>query len=165
MPYPIEIISGHEEARLIFMGVEHTQSEKGRKLVIDIGGGSTELVIGENFEPILIESQRMGCVSFSRQFFPNQKLANPLFVKLAKKQHVNGKIAWQYKMTGWDVALGASGTIKAAHEILVEFGEKDGVITPERLLMLTKQVLRFKNLRISPYRDYPMSVNTVLYLV
>lgn len=68
MPYPIEIISGHEEARLIFMGVEHTQSEKGRKLVIDIGGGSTELVIGENFEPILIESQRMGCVSFSRQF-------------------------------------------------------------------------------------------------
>lgn len=57
------------------------------------------------------------------------------------------KIAWQYKMTGWDVALGASGTIKAAHEILVEFGEKDGVITPERLLMLTKQVLRFKRFK------------------
>jgi exopolyphosphatase/guanosine-5'-triphosphate,3'-diphosphate pyrophosphatase len=51
IPYPIEIISGNEEARLIFMGVEHTQPEKGRKLVIDIGGGSTELVIGEDFEP------------------------------------------------------------------------------------------------------------------
>ncbi len=47
------------------MGVEHTQPEKGRKLVIDIGGGSTELVIGENFEPILVESRRMGCVSFA----------------------------------------------------------------------------------------------------
>ncbi len=51
IPYPIEIISGNEEARLIFMGVEHTQPERGRKLVIDIGGGSTELVIGEDFEP------------------------------------------------------------------------------------------------------------------
>ena len=55
IPYPIEIISGNEEARLIFMGVEHTQPEKGRKLVIDIGGGSTELVIGEDFEPRLVE--------------------------------------------------------------------------------------------------------------
>lgn len=70
IPYPIEIISGNEEARLIFMGVEHTQPEKGRKLVIDIGGGSTELVIGENFEPILVESRRMGCVSFAQLYFP-----------------------------------------------------------------------------------------------
>ena len=66
IPYPIEIISGNEEARLIFMGVEHTQPERGRKLVIDIGGGSTELVIGEDFEPRLVESRRMGCVSFSQ---------------------------------------------------------------------------------------------------
>ncbi|SUH35831.1 exopolyphosphatase [Salmonella enterica subsp. enterica] len=70
IPYPIEIISGNEEARLIFMGVEHTQPEKGRKLVIDIGGGSTELVIGENFEPRLVESRRMGCVSFAQLYFP-----------------------------------------------------------------------------------------------
>ncbi len=70
IPYPIEIISGNEEARLIFMGVEHTQPEKGRKLVIDIGGGSTELVIGEDFEPRLVESRRMGCVSFAQMYFP-----------------------------------------------------------------------------------------------
>ncbi len=70
IPYPIEIISGNEEARLIFMGVEHTQPERGRKLVIDIGGGSTELVIGEDFEPRLVESRRMGCVSFSPGLFP-----------------------------------------------------------------------------------------------
>lgn len=70
IPYPIEIISGNEEARLIFMGVEHTQPERGRKLVIDIGGGSTELVIGEDFEPRLVESRRMGCVSFLAGLFP-----------------------------------------------------------------------------------------------
>ena len=52
------------------MGVEHTQPEKGRKLVIDIGGGSTELVIGEDFEPKLVESRRMGCVSFAQMYFP-----------------------------------------------------------------------------------------------
>ena len=72
IPYPIEIISGNEEARLIFMGVEHTQPEKGRKLVIDIGGGSTELVIGEDFEPRLVESRRMGCVSFAQMYFPRE---------------------------------------------------------------------------------------------
>jgi exopolyphosphatase/guanosine-5'-triphosphate,3'-diphosphate pyrophosphatase len=77
IPYPIEIISGNEEARLIFMGVEHTQPERGRKLVIDIGGGSTELVIGEDFEPRLVESRRMGCVSFSQAYF----LAGPSIKK------------------------------------------------------------------------------------
>jgi len=96
IPYPIEIISGNEEARLIFMGVEHTQPEKGRKLVIDIGGGSTEL-------------------------------------------------AWQYRIQGWNVALGASGTIKAAHEVLLAMGEKDGFITPERLTLLTDEVLKHKS--------------------
>ena len=79
IPYPIEIISGNEEARLIFMGVEHTQPEKGRKLVIDIGGGSTELVIGEDFEPRLVESRRMGCVSFAQMYFPGGAISRENF--------------------------------------------------------------------------------------
>ncbi|MSE18050.1 exopolyphosphatase, partial [Pantoea agglomerans] len=79
IPYPIEVISGHEEARLIFMGVEHTQPEKGRKLVIDIGGGSTELVIGEDFEPQLVESRRMGCVSFAQLYFPKGEISRENF--------------------------------------------------------------------------------------
>jgi len=146
IPYPIEIISGHEEARLIFMGVEHTQSEKGRKLVIDIGGGSTELVIGENFEPILVESRRMGCVSFGNQFFPGGVISPVHFrrARLAAAQKIE-TLAWQYRLLGWQVALGASGTIKAACEVLVELGEKDGSITPERLQLLYDKVMKFKN--------------------
>ena len=124
IPYPIEIISGHEEARLIFMGVAHTQPEKGRKLVIDIGGGSTEMVIGEDFDPLLVESRRMGCVSFARQFFPNGTISKDNFqrARLAAAQKLEN-MAWQYRIQGWQAALGASGSIKAAHEVLIAFGE------------------------------------------
>lgn len=146
IPYPIEIISGNEEARLIFMGVEHTQPERGRKLVIDIGGGSTELVIGEDFEPRLVESRRMGCVSFAQQYFPGGTLNKENFqrARLAAVQKLE-TLAWQYRIQGWNVALGASGTIKAAHEVLLALGEKDGFITPERLDRLVDEVLKFSN--------------------
>ncbi|MTD37762.1 exopolyphosphatase [Erwinia sp. CPCC 100877] len=145
IPYPIEIISGNEEARLIFMGVEHTQAERGRKLVIDIGGGSTELVIGENFEPRLVESRRMGCVSFGQNFFPEGQISPASFnrARLAATQKLEN-LAWQFRIEGWNVALGASGTIKAAHEILQAMGEKDGLITPERLELLCSEVLKYK---------------------
>ncbi|EHM43632.1 MULTISPECIES: exopolyphosphatase [Hafnia] len=145
IPYPIEIISGHEEARLIFMGVAHTQPEKGRKLVIDIGGGSTEMVIGEDFDPLLVESRRMGCVSFARQFFPNGTISKDNFqrARLAAAQKLEN-MAWQYRIQGWQAALGASGSIKAAHEVLIALGEKDGLITPERLELLRSEVLKYK---------------------
>lgn len=148
IPYPIEIISGQEEARLIFMGVEHTQPEKGRKLVVDIGGGSTELVIGEDFEPLLAESRRMGCVSFGQIFFRDGELSPASFrrARLAAAQKLE-TLAWQYRIQGWQYALGASGSIKATVEVLVESGEKDGLITPERLESLVAQVLKFKNVK------------------
>ncbi|EBH5028709.1 exopolyphosphatase [Salmonella enterica] len=112
IPYPIEIISGNEEARLIFMGVEHTQPEKGRKLVIDIGG----VINKENFQ-----RARMAAA---------QKLET---------------LTWQYRIQGWNVAMGASGTIKAAHEVLLALGEKDGFITPERLDKLKSEVLKHRS--------------------
>ncbi len=145
IPYPIEIISGQEEARLIFMGVAHTQPEKGRKLVIDIGGGSTEMIVGEDFDPLLAESRRMGCVSFAQQFFPQGVISAENFrrARLAAAQKLEN-MAWQFRIQGWNAALGASGSIKAAHEILVEMGEKDGLITPERLEMLSQEVLKFR---------------------
>ncbi|HAZ54625.1 MAG TPA: exopolyphosphatase, partial [Franconibacter helveticus] len=146
IPYPIEIISGNEEARLIFMGVEHTQPERGRKLVIDIGGGSTELVIGEDFEPQLVESRRMGCVSFAQHFFANGEITPDNFrrARLAAVQKLES-LAWQYRLHGWSVALGASGTIKAAHEVLLAMGEKDGLITADRLDKLRDEVLNYKS--------------------
>ncbi|MEN5017642.1 exopolyphosphatase [Erwinia sp. Eh17-17] len=146
IPYPIEVISGHEEARLIFMGVEHTQPEKGRKLVIDIGGGSTELVIGEDFEPKLVESRRMGCVSFANIYFPGGAISKENFrrARLAAVQKLE-TLAWQYRLMGWQFALGASGTIKATCEVLQAMGEKDKLITPERLEKLYDEVIKHKS--------------------
>jgi exopolyphosphatase/guanosine-5'-triphosphate,3'-diphosphate pyrophosphatase len=68
LPYPIEVISGVEEARLIYSGVAHTNHADGQQLVIDIGGGSTEFVIGEGFTPLLCRSLQMGCVSYTKRF-------------------------------------------------------------------------------------------------
>lgn len=146
IPYPIEIISGQEEARLIFMGVEHTQPEKGRKLVVDIGGGSTEMVIGENFEPTLVESRRMGCVSFANAFFPEGEISASQFNRActAALQKLES-LAPQYRTHGWEVALGTSGSIKSVHEVLIAMGEKDGIITLPRLHMLRDKVLECKN--------------------
>ncbi len=146
IPYPIEIISGNEEARLIFMGVEHTQPERGRKLVIDIGGGSTELVIGEDFEPRLGGKPPHGLRELLAGLFPggvinkeNFQRARPAAVQKLET------LARQFRIQGWTVALGASGTIKAAQEVLVAMGEKDGFITPERLEMLVNELLKHKN--------------------
>ncbi|WP_435926925.1 exopolyphosphatase [Dryocola sp. BD613] len=145
IPYPIEIISGQEEARLIFMGVEHTQPERGRKLVVDIGGGSTEMVIGENFEPTLVESRRMGCVSFAKTFFSDGEISAAQFNRacIAALQKLES-LAPQYRTHGWDVALGTSGSIKAIHEVLMAMGEKEGIITLPRLHMLRDKVLEYK---------------------
>ncbi len=144
IPYPIEIISGHEEARLIFMGVEHTQPEKGRKLVIDIGGGSTELIIGANFEPLLIDSRNMGCVNFRKQFF-SQGDNNPIHFQRARLAAIQmlEDLSCRYRRHGWEYALGASGTIKTIQEVLTARGYKDGLITLERLEMLVEQVAKF----------------------
>lgn len=148
IPYPIEIISGQEEARLIYLGVAHTQPEKDRRLIIDIGGGSTELVIGEGFETILTESRRMGCVSFTQLFFPDHEINRKRFAQaqLAAEQRLE-KISWQYQHQGWQVAYGASGTIKSIHNVLKEMGKKDGAITQERLQLVVDKVLKFKNFK------------------
>ncbi len=146
IPYPIEIIAGQEESRLIFMGVAHTQPEKGRKLVVDIGGGSTELVIGEDFEPVMAESRRMGCVNFAQSFFPGGDISKKNFrrARLAASQKLKD-LSLQYRIQGWEHTLGASGTIKSIHEVLVAMGKKDGLITIERLNLLVDQVLLYKS--------------------
>lgn len=148
IPYPIKIISGKEEARLIFIGVERTQSEKGRKLVIDVGGGSTELIIGENFKPLLIESRKIGCISYAHQFFAKNIIneANFACAYFSTRQKLEN-LACIFQMKGWDCSFGASGTIKAIHTVLCQLGDEDGIITNERLVKLKKLVLKYKNFK------------------
>lgn len=131
----IEIIAGREEARLIFLGVAHTvYKENERRLVVDIGGGSTELIIGQDFQPRLTESLYMGCVSMTRQFFADGKISAKRMRRaiLFARQEME-TIESQYRMAGWDSAIGASGTILSIHKVLTlqNWGQSD--ITPDGL--------------------------------
>jgi exopolyphosphatase / guanosine-5'-triphosphate,3'-diphosphate pyrophosphatase len=113
--HPIEIVSGREEARLIYAGVAHTlPADPGRRLVVDIGGGSTELVIGRGLEPEELESLKLGCVAFSARYFGDGKLSAKRFerARLAARQELE-TIRAAYQRRGWDHAAGSSGTIRA----------------------------------------------------
>jgi len=118
--HPIEIISGHEEARLVYLGVAHTVSDDvGRQLVIDIGGGSTEVVIGERFETVMLDSLYMGCVNYTSRFFPSGVISRDAF---RRAEIAAGLEFWslreQYRRTGWQRATGSSGTALAIHEVI-----------------------------------------------
>ncbi|MBD1555745.1 exopolyphosphatase [Vibrio sp. S9_S30] len=147
LPFPIEIISGLEEGRLIYTGVAHTQPESETKLVIDIGGGSTEMIIGTGFEPTMINSKRMGCVSFTNQYFTNGKLNRKNFnrAEIAVEQRLES-LTNQYRKHGWDVAIGSSGTTKAVREVLINMGHEDGIITLKRLQKLIDELLKFESI-------------------
>ena len=145
-PYPINIISGKTEAKTIYAGVCHTQPEKGRKFVIDIGGGSTEMIIGDDFNPIVYESRHMGCVSFAKQFFPNGEISAENFQRA--RQTALSKIedlAWEYRKLGWDAVLGSSGTIKTVQQVIAETIDPNGIITAARLDQLIAQTLKHQH--------------------
>ncbi len=147
IPFPIEIIPGEEEARLIYQGVAHTQVESGSKLVIDIGGGSTELIVGSGFEPTLLSSKRMGCVSYTEHYFKNGKLSKKNFAKaiLAAEQKLESIVS-KFKKKGWDMAFGSSGTIKAVREVLFSIGYDDGVVTLKRVEKLIERLCEWDNI-------------------
>ena len=114
LPYPIEVISGVEEARLIYSGVAHTNHADGQQLVIDIGGGSTEFVIGEGFTPLLCRSLQMGCVSYTKRFFADGELKNKAFERaITAAQQELEMIDNKYRRLGWVQCIGTSGTIRS----------------------------------------------------
>ena len=148
LPKHIEIIAGREEARLIYLGVSHTMVNSGRRLVIDIDGGSTELIIGEEFEPIHTESLQMGCVAFTKAFFVDGEINQKSFDKavVAARKELSG-IANTYKEAGWDTVVGSSGTIKACRQITVNMGwsnEKEE-LTRDGLDKLKEKLLKYKH--------------------
>jgi exopolyphosphatase/guanosine-5'-triphosphate,3'-diphosphate pyrophosphatase len=142
--FPIEVIAGREEARLIFSGVAHTlPASTEKRLVVDIGGGSTEIIIGTGLEPGPMSSLYMGCVSYSRRFFPNGVVNDyqMQLAELAARREVEG-ITKQYRSTGWQQAYGSSGTAKALHAILTECGFSQAGITRAGLAKLTARIVQ-----------------------
>lgn len=148
--YPIEIITGREEARLIYLGVAHTLADDlGNRLVIDIGGGSTELIIGERFENKALESLHMGCVSFRERYFPKGKLTSLAFnkaIKHASRELLN--IKYQFLSVGWDSSVGASGSIKAIFQAVeyLDIKSESGHIDLSVLKKLKDKMIKLEHI-------------------
>ncbi|WP_440876532.1 Ppx/GppA phosphatase family protein [Thalassotalea sp. PLHSN55] len=118
-PFDIEVISGHEEARLIYQGVAHNSESSLRQLIIDIGGGSTECVIGEGFDVKALASLNIGCVSCQKAYFPDENISSKHFKKaINEAKYKIEPLVKRFQKKGWQAAIGTSGTIKAIYNIL-----------------------------------------------
>ncbi len=125
--HSIDIVPGREEARLSYLGVCHTEPDAaGRRLVCDIGGGSTEITLGERFDPLLAECLYMGCVSWTRRHFGNGRITRKRFreARIAARLEVQ-TIVRTFRAMGWEECLGASGTIRTIADALRAAGKTD----------------------------------------
>ncbi|MBW2527683.1 MAG: exopolyphosphatase [Deltaproteobacteria bacterium] len=141
--HPIEIIGGREEARLIYLGVAHTMAGSGeRRLVIDIGGGSTECIVGQGFDVLEGDSLFMGCVSYSLRFFPEGEITKERFreARLAARLELES-VTRRYRRLGWRGTAGCSGTVHAIDEIGRANGWSSEGITPKVLKKLRKALV------------------------
>ncbi|MBW8905833.1 MAG: exopolyphosphatase [Betaproteobacteria bacterium] len=142
--FPIEVISGREEARLIYLGVAHALPvSAARRLVVDIGGGSTEFIIGTGLEPQLTESLYMGCLSYSLQYFADGRIDKGRMkaAELAARQELAG-ILQAYRAAGWQEAVGSSGTARSIENILRENGLAAEGLTREGLERLRSLLIK-----------------------
>lgn len=140
---PIQVISGMEEARLIYLGVQTCHPLPGQtKLVVDIGGGSTELVIGRDHTPEKMESLYMGCVGFSREYFADGKITPKRFQRavLAALQELE-PVANGFRDTGWSAAIGSSGTARSIAENCIALKLDERGITLPALYNLRERLL------------------------
>lgn len=145
--FPIEVIAGREEARLIYIGAAHAlPPTRNKRLVVDIGGGSTEFIIGKKVDPLVMESLYMGCVSYSMRFFPDAKIDKKRFAEaeLSAAREVQ-LIAQDYRQLGWTEAAASSGTARAIADLLemnhLNPGNVTG-ITHEGLAKLRNMLIR-----------------------
>ena len=141
----IEVVAGREEARLIYLGVANGQPPREkRRLVMDIGGGSTEFIIGEGFEALERESLQMGCVGTTQRFFADGTLSKKRWKEaLTEITAEFQQFSAAYRERGWQEVFGASGTIKAIGEICTEMKLTQNIITEAALKEVREQVLQF----------------------
>jgi exopolyphosphatase/guanosine-5'-triphosphate,3'-diphosphate pyrophosphatase len=140
--YPIEVISGREEARLIYAGVEHLQPSSQTRLVIDIGGRSTEMILGRGSKALVAESFAVGCVSLSMRFFPRGEITREGFRAAQVAAGAELEEALQvFAPDRWQRALGSSGTAGAVSQLLQAAGVTNGTITPEALRWCMKRCI------------------------
>jgi exopolyphosphatase/guanosine-5'-triphosphate,3'-diphosphate pyrophosphatase len=141
--FPIDVIGGHEEARLIYLGVAHVlPPSTDPRLVIDIGGGSTEFIIGRGLEAERLESLKLGCVGMTQRFFADGRLTAKAFA--AARTHARAEIeaiARDFDRTHWKEGYASSGTALALADILEGNGLSSGGITPEGLARLEKRMV------------------------
>ena len=141
--HPIEVIAGHEEARLVYLGVAHDlATDDNQRLVVDIGGGSTEFIIGKHFDIQRRESLYMGCVSISRQYFPDGDITADAMeaAELAAALELR-PIRRSYRELGWQSAIGSSGTIRSIAAVIQHAGWGKAGITLESLHQLRESLI------------------------
>jgi exopolyphosphatase/guanosine-5'-triphosphate,3'-diphosphate pyrophosphatase len=142
--FPIEVVAGREEARLIYLGVSHSlPASREKRLVVDIGGGSTELIIGTGHKPQKLESLFMGCVSYSRRFFPDGRISKSAMkeAELAARNELQPIVAG-FSRGNWQHAVGSSGTVRALAAIVQLNGFDDEDITPAGLDRLRSRLIK-----------------------
>jgi len=146
---PVEVISGREEARLIYLGVAHTSADdQGKRLVIDIGGGSTELIVGERFEPLVLESLHMGCITYSDLFFKEGEITQEGFhAAVINARREIATVEKEYLHVGWSEVKGSSGSIRCILDVAIAQGLSQGEITPAVLIELKKRLLKAGNVQ------------------
>lgn len=141
--HPIEVVTGREEARLIYLGVAHgLPKSRARRLVIDIGGGSTEFIIGQGFDAIETESLQMGCVASTVRFFDDGRITRKRWQRARTEIEVElQQFAAHYQRLGWREAIGSSGTARALGQISAELGSRDSLITPASLAAIRERLI------------------------
>lgn len=156
IPYPIQVVSGKEEARLIYQGVAHSMHYQHNRLVIDIGGGSSELVIGHGFNTLALSSRDVGCVSLTKQYFGQGKISTTRFKNalLAAEQEIE-PIVRQYKNISWQLAIGTSGTASALTDVALANNFCQGALTAQALISIKRAILKFDHLEQITIKGLP----------
>ena len=165
--FSIDVISGHEEARLVYAGVAHALPRRESiPLVVDIGGGSTELVIGRGKTPILTESLPIGSGTLTRRFFPNGVITSQAFqqAEMFATREVE-KVASHYREHGWEIAIGSSGSARALAKVLktckLNDNDQPG-ISYQGLLRLSLRLLEAGHIDHLYLPDFPAHRKPVL---